>query len=118
MPVNLFIYGTLMRGQPRHSALRLQTFVAEVRTAPDYRLFNTGTYPALVEAPDGRLIEGELWMVSDACLNALDRIEGVAEGLYERRTVALLPPHNGLNAEAYFYLHSTQDFPDCGTRWT
>jgi len=117
MPTNLFIYGTLKRGQPRHPALKGQTFVANVLTAPAYRMYNTGTYPALVEAENGVAVEGELWAVSETCLSELDVIEGVAEGLYGRRPVLLQPPHDGTAAETYIYLRSIAGLHDCGSNW-
>lgn len=117
MTVHLFIYGTLKRGQPRHAALSRQTFVAEVRTAPAYRMFNAGTYPALVEAEQGVAVEGELWAVSETCLRELDVIEGVAERLYARRPVLLQSPHDDVVAETYLYLQNIAGFRDCGSRW-
>jgi gamma-glutamylcyclotransferase (GGCT)/AIG2-like uncharacterized protein YtfP len=115
----LFIYGTLKRGDVRAPLLAGQRFIGETRTAPRYRLFNTGDYPALVEASSinqpGRSILGELWAVSPACLGRLDFEEGVDEGLYERRAVELMG--NDEDAQAYFYLHPVVGMADCGASW-
>lgn len=121
MTVNttLFIYGTLKRGDVRASLLDRQTFLGKAATAPYYRLFNTGDYPALVEAPPldlpGVSISGELWQVDQTCLNRLDEEEAVDEGLYERRPIELAEKQT--NVQAYFYLPSVEHMADCGSCW-
>lgn len=115
----LFVYGTLMRGGCRASALSGQRFRGAVRTEPRYRLFDCGSYPGLVEATrgPGRSIVGELWEVDAACLHQLDQIEGVNEGLYARQPVRLLHKTGDRPVEAYFYLPPTGGFRECGVRW-
>jgi gamma-glutamylaminecyclotransferase len=113
----LFVYGTLKRGQSRNRYLAGQQFVGAASTRATYRLFNVGEYPALVRHQDGRSIEGELWQVDEACLRALDRVEGCDEGLYAREVVELLPPYNGHRAVTYVYARPTEGLADCGTRW-
>ena len=87
---NFFIYGTLKRGHGRSALLDGQHFLGEKKTAPRYRLFTTGSFPALVDAGranvmlPGMSIEGELWQIDDECLAVLDRVEGVDSGLFER----------------------------------
>jgi gamma-glutamylaminecyclotransferase len=115
--MHLFVYGTLKRGQSRHRYLAGQAFVAVARTRPLYRLFNVGEYPALVRHQEGRSIEGELWEVDEACLRALDRVEGCESGLYAREPVELLPPYDEVSAETYLYGLPVDGLADCGTRW-
>ena len=118
MPL-VFVYGTLMRGDVRAASLADQQFVGEAVTTPRYRLLNCGDYPGLIEVPaDGEAIEGEVYDVSPECLQRLDRIEAVDEGLYERRPIILNEPFAGRAVEAYFYLLSTEGLPDCGPRWS
>ena len=117
MSTILFIYGTLKRGDCRHSALAGQTFVGEARTAPRYRLYNIGSYPGLVEATDGIAIEGELWRIDEACLARLDEVEGVDEGLYERRGIQLAEPQVDSSVQSYFFLQSPTGLADCGPCW-
>lgn len=117
MATNIFVYGTLMRGDCRHGALAGQTFLGAVKTVPRYRMYDVGTYPALVESPDGLAIEGELWSVDDACLGRLDEVEGVAEGLYARRSIKLQAPFEGTAVQAYLFLKNTSGMSDCGPRW-
>lgn len=113
----IFAYGTLMRGFERHRHLADQVFVSEVRTQPLYRMVNCGTYPGLLHADSGKSIEGELWRVSSACLEALDEVEAVDERLYAREPVLLMPPNADVPVHGYFYLPDTSGMPDCGTRW-
>jgi gamma-glutamylaminecyclotransferase len=115
--MHLFVYGTLKRGQPRHRFLAGQKFVAATATQPRYRLFNVGEYPALVQHPDGRSIEGELWDVDEACLRTLDKVEGCDLGLYVRGPIELQAPHDWLVAMTYLYLLPVDGLADCGTRW-
>jgi gamma-glutamylcyclotransferase (GGCT)/AIG2-like uncharacterized protein YtfP len=113
----LFVYGTLKRGQPRHRYLAGQAFVGGAVTRPFYRMFNVGEYPALIRHPEGRSIEGELWVVDGPCLSSLDRVEGCDVGLYARQTVELLAPFEGLPAVTYLYQLAVDNLADCGTCW-
>ncbi len=113
----IFVYGTLMRGECRGGVLSGQAFVGEARTVAAYQLFDCGSYPGLVEADDGRRIEGELWSVDGACVQLLDRIEAVDEGLYVRKIVRLASPHAGDNVQTYLYAQSTHGLRDSGVRW-
>jgi gamma-glutamylaminecyclotransferase len=115
--MHLFAYGTLKRGQPRHCYLAGQNFVGPARTRPLYHLYNLGDYPGLVERPDGRSIEGELWDIDLDCFARLDAVEGCGEGLYRRANIQLLPPHDQLAVFSYFYEKSIDGMRDCGTRW-
>lgn len=118
----IFVYGTLKRGLCRAHFLTGQRFWGEARTLPRYRMYNCGTYPGLKPAPgDGLSIVGELWQVDSECLARLDQEEGVAEGLYVRRSIELAPasrePLPDSLIEAYFYLPGVAGFPDCGECW-
>ena len=113
----LFVYGTLKRGHFRNSVLSGQTFLGDVSTMPYYRLYDCGSYPALVEVDRGVSVQGELWRVEPECIRLLDDIEGVDRGLYRRGLVRLAPPHDQLTVEAYFYCRRVEGLPDCGTTW-
>lgn len=115
----LFIYGTLKRGDVRAPLLEGQQYLGVAQTTALYRLFNVGTYPALVEAEPiklpGRSIVGELWQVDNECLARLDEEEGVDEGLYERRVIELVECETSV--QSYFYLHTVEGMLDCGACW-
>ncbi len=118
-PTLLFVYGTLKRGEVRASLLAGQQYLGQVKTTAAYRLFNTGDYPALVEAEPlslpGRSIHGELWQVDTACLARLDIEEGVDDGLYERREIVL--SDGTARAMTYLYRQPTEGLEDCGDTW-
>jgi gamma-glutamylcyclotransferase (GGCT)/AIG2-like uncharacterized protein YtfP len=113
----LFVYGTLKQGYCRAAALDGQRLLGDAATEPAYRMVNVGEYPGLIADAAGCSIAGELWEVDAECLARPDEIEGVAEQLYQRRTVCLLPPHDTARVEGYFYLRDTAGMPDCGPRW-
>ena len=113
----LFVYGTLKRGNVRASLLDGQAYLGTATTTR-YRLFNTGDYPALVEADAlglaGLAIRGELWQVDTVCLRRLDEEEGVEEWLYERCMIRLAGTRR---AWSYLYLQSIAGMADCGDFW-
>ena len=92
----VFVYGTLKRGFYNHRLLESSSasFVAEASTRRPMRLV-LGEYgvPYLMkdedaskDAPTTR-VPGELWVVDDEGLDALDVLEGVSVGMYERVTL-------------------------------
>ena len=84
----VFVYGTLMTGNPLHGALGDSEFVGEASVYGT--LFDTGHYPALTPpVRAGDRVRGEVYDVDDATLAVLDRCEGVnarhpERGLYKR----------------------------------
>lgn len=80
---HLFVYGTLrsggrepvpvMAGAERVGAASVEGTLYDIR----------GEYPALLLAGDGQ-VEGEVWRCPVERLPALDRHEGVAQGLFRR----------------------------------
>ena len=113
----VFVYGSLKQGYALHHLLRTAQFLGPARTQPLYRLFDLGSYPGLVEWPEGLEIHGELYAVSPETLQRLDEAEGVAAGLYARRPIALHPNNQQLPAEAWFWLDSVAGRRDCGSAW-
>lgn len=113
----VFVYGSLKRGFRLHKLLDGQQFAGPARTAACYRIVDCGEYPGLLDSEPGNSIHGEVYKVDAECLSRLDQAEGVDEGLYERRRVALLPPHDTREVQAWFYLQATDAMSDCGDRW-
>jgi gamma-glutamylaminecyclotransferase len=79
--VLLFVYGSLKRGGRHHEELAGAPFVGPAETEPGYRLEAlAGTeYLALVPAPSGAApstVTGELFLVEESRLPALDAFEG------------------------------------------
>lgn len=114
----LFVYGTLKRGGPAHAFLAGQVALGTAETASGYALYELDGYPGLVAAPDQpSFVRGELWEVDARCLAALDRFEGVHEGLYRREPIALRAPHESIPAQGYVYARTIAGRPRLGSSW-
>jgi len=114
----VFVYGTLKRGGSNHVFLNSQRLLGVARTVPGYTLYSLGDYPGMVRAPgDTAGVTGELWVVDDACLAELDRLEGLDEGLYERIDVLLAPNHLAASAQTYLYLRQFDGLQPIGSEW-
>jgi len=92
----LFVYGTLLRGEPRHHLIA-DHVIAACPARCEGALVHMGGYPAAIPhdpalPPDVRCwVQGELLLIDnlDSLLPTLDRVEGCAEpgepdGLYRR----------------------------------
>jgi len=124
----VFVYGTLKRGHQRNHVFANQTFVGPATTAANYRMYDLGDYPGLIEVEPGSgdRIQGEIYQVDPTCLLQLDRIEAVDQGLYERRDIRLNPPLEAIGGHlkpfagtivAYFYLGDIEGDADCRLCW-
>lgn len=90
---NVFVYGTLKRGEPNHGLLGDGQFVGEAMTVDRFHLYDTGWYPAMVTLDpendnDSVQVCGELYKVTPETLKNLDRLEGVPF-LFKRVQVTL-----------------------------
>jgi gamma-glutamylcyclotransferase (GGCT)/AIG2-like uncharacterized protein YtfP len=72
----LFVYGTLKRGGVRHAPLATQRYIGEERSLPRYALHDLGSYPAMVGADPGGVVEGEVYEVERSLIPVLDAMEG------------------------------------------
>ena len=113
----VFVYGSLKRGYALHAMLQGQVCLGNAVTEPLYRLFDLGSYPGLVEWPEGIAIRGEVYQVSLDCLIRLDEAEGVVEGLYARRKISLQAEFRGKDVHAWFWLGAVSGLKDCGEQW-
>src|ERR1700730_9799063 len=116
--VRLFLYGTLMTGQRRNFYLTRDEAqcLGTARTAPRYALFRPllTDYPCMVEDEKrGVAVEGELWEVSEQCLESLDAVEG-APTLFQRRFVTL---EDGEQVQAYLMSAKPWFARRLGSRW-
>lgn len=92
----VFVYGTLMRGEPNHRLLASADFVSAVHTEPCFALVDLGAFPAMLPGGD-TAVAGEVYAVDGDTLAALDRLEGHPH--FYRRTLVRL--NDGACAEAY-----------------
>jgi gamma-glutamylcyclotransferase (GGCT)/AIG2-like uncharacterized protein YtfP len=113
----IFVYGSLKRGYALNHLLQGQAFLGPATTCPLYRIFDLGSYPGLIDWPEGLAVQGELYEVDAECLKRLDEAEGVDEGLYARRVIKLQPPFDRGETSAWFWLNKVAGLRDCGTSW-
>lgn len=93
---DVFVYGTLMRGEHHHESLAGGRFLGPAETLPQYDLVQIDYYPALVPGGTGKVM-GELYQVDDATLQRLDELEEVP-AYYVRERIELV---DGRSAFAY-----------------
>lgn len=111
----LFVYGTLMRGEEREGLVasltpRPATIRGQLWRAP-------AGYPALLLSETGAEIKGEVLTLDDPrILTTLDLIEGTKEGLYAR-TQATIQTASGAE-QAWVYVMSPLQLRQAGCRPT
>lgn len=115
--MRVFVYGSLKRGYALHHLLETSAFRGPGTTAPLYRIYDLGSYPGLIEVPEGLPIHGEVYEVSEETLSILDEAEGVSEGLYARRPIRLQGSDDQPETHAWFWLKSVSGCSECGHRW-
>jgi gamma-glutamylcyclotransferase (GGCT)/AIG2-like uncharacterized protein YtfP len=94
----VFVYGTLLRGEPNHSLLAHAEALGPARTEPCYDLVDLGAFPALI-AGGRTAIAGELYRVGPETLARLDRLEGHPD-FYRRTPVRT---NEGRQVETYLF---------------
>jgi gamma-glutamylcyclotransferase (GGCT)/AIG2-like uncharacterized protein YtfP len=71
----VFVYGTLKKGGSNHFRMEGSKFIGEGRISG--RMYRIDWYPALVCGGEGS-VKGELYLVNEQDLAALDAFEGIA----------------------------------------
>lgn len=94
--VRLFVYGSLLTGEPGHNLLEGSTLLGLARTAPQFYLVDLGQYAALVPGGTSSVV-GELYSISAQMRRRID-VERQVPVLFERRPVAL---DDGTEVDAY-----------------
>jgi gamma-glutamylaminecyclotransferase len=85
-PIDLFVYGTLLRGQSNHHYLENSKFLGEDAIA-NACLIDLGEYPMLIPGTDR--VEGEVYQIDAVTLASLDELEECPI-VYYRELVTLL----------------------------
>jgi gamma-glutamylaminecyclotransferase len=93
---SLFVYGTLLSGEPEHARLSGADRVGEARTEPIFHLFDLGPYPAMVLGGT-TAVAGEVYLVDASKMRELDVFEEVPI-MFQRVRVRL---EDGALADAY-----------------
>ncbi len=94
----VFVYGTLMRGESNHYFLKNSTYITGA-TVDGYEMYDVGYYPAIISGK-GKII-GELYMVSIEDMPSIDRLEG--EGSLYIRKCELIKQVSSEKTLAYIY---------------
>ena len=97
----VFVYGTLMKGQPNHYIMSDAKYEGKYKTDDRWGLINIGDFPALV--PHVLAVEGEVYTVSKEVLARLDRLEGVDSGMYRRKYIYVFD-EDGVKDEVHTYM--------------
>jgi gamma-glutamylcyclotransferase (GGCT)/AIG2-like uncharacterized protein YtfP len=82
----VFVYGTLMYGQPNHYLLNGSEFIGHATSLERYHVMSMGAFPAAVIDPvhNNWKIEGEMYSCAQETFERLDRLESNG-WLYLRR---------------------------------
>jgi len=99
--MEVFVYGTLMKGHRNHILLENDKFI-ENAVLEGYGLYNVSSFPGIIKQ-DGAAIKGEVYSISESTLKRLDNLE--SEGsLYIRNLVPVtLENNNQINAFVYIW---------------
>jgi gamma-glutamylaminecyclotransferase len=92
----VFVYGSLLSGEPNHRILASARCVGETHTERRFALHDLGAYPAMV-AGGAHAVVGEVYEVDARTLASLDALEGHPR-FYRRTTIELA---DGSSAETY-----------------
>ena len=86
----VFVYGTLLAGEPNSRLLARSQRIGDARTGEGFALFDLGAFPGMVRVREGTVV-GEVYEVDRETLAALDRLEGHPD-FYRRTAITLAPP--------------------------
>lgn len=81
---NVFVYGTLMRGEANHANYLCSDWCRGKATVSGFEMYDIGAFPGIV--PGEGTVPGELYEVGYETLKKLDHLEGEGN-LYIRRSV-------------------------------
>jgi gamma-glutamylcyclotransferase (GGCT)/AIG2-like uncharacterized protein YtfP len=134
--VLFFAYGTLKQGHSRNRYLLEQRYLGTACTKLKYSIYHYSGYPAMVETKNNPVAEenvyGEIYEVHYDCLQQLDEIEKVNEGLFQRSQIDLdainlvyLPLTQSVwtdiqskKATSYIFSKELGGAKNCGSLWT
>ena len=85
--MRVFVYGTLLRGEPNHLLLDRADFVREATTDPEFDLIDLGAFPAM-RSGGSTAVRGEVYEIDMITLDLLDKLEGHPI-FYLRETISL-----------------------------
>lgn len=105
----VFVYGTLQRGNSNYSHYLKESSFISSAVLEGYRMHDLGSYPGIREEA-GSSVKGEVFLVTPAVREQLDRLEGEGS-LYRRRLVPLDMHGATVQTNVYEYLLDTKNTP-------
>ncbi|MGP3788603.1 gamma-glutamylcyclotransferase family protein [Paenibacillus sp. 1A_MP2] len=109
--VNVFVYGTLMRGERNHRVVKGHMLSTEPGTLTGILYNISEHYPALILDEQGFDVEGEWMTVHESALKEMDRLEGYngpgKHNFYERVWVKDL--HKEIEGWVYVWESSSKN---------
>ena len=99
-PIYIFVYGTLMSGQPAHHKLSGAVYLGRYRL-DDYAMYKVSYYPGIIPQR-GEHVIGEVYAITADMLPAMDEYEDEGR-LYHRRTVTVSNGTEECSVQAYIY---------------
>jgi len=114
---NVFVYGTLMKGERNHSAYLCEADLLGDATLEGYDIYDLGSYPGIV--PGSGTVYGELYEIHEEDVKLMDYLEDEGR-LYKRVEVEVFAKsfNDMEKAYAYVYLHSVEGCEKVEGRWT
>ena len=83
-----FVYGTLKQGGYNHTYISEAQFLGVGETEEGFLMVSLGSYPGIIRDPQcASRVAGELYLISDACLQTLDRLEDEGEEYIREKLV-------------------------------
>ncbi len=98
---NIFVYGTLMRGERASGILGDCTYKGEY-VLSDYALYDLGPFPGIKEQ-EGEEVIGEVYEIHDSVIPRMDHYEG--EGELYKRTVVNVKNEKECIDDVYVYVY-------------
>jgi len=109
--LNVFVYGSLKKGYSNSNLLNDQEYLGEFKTLDKYSMVSLGTFPGVFLNGGSSQIQGELYEVSQACMDSLDQLEGYPN-FYDRVLVQIENSQGDIYVAWIYYLPSEMDYLD------
>jgi gamma-glutamylcyclotransferase (GGCT)/AIG2-like uncharacterized protein YtfP len=83
---NVFVYGTLKRGNRNNYLLKDAEYIGTATTVANYQMIHVGYPVIMMDTGTGHPVAGEVYRVGDSVLKNLDMLESVGYS-YDRNTI-------------------------------
>ncbi|MEL1135043.1 gamma-glutamylcyclotransferase [Desulfitobacterium sp. THU1] len=107
--LNVFVYGTLMRGQRNHKNYLSQSEFIGCGEITGFAMYAVSSFPGIVPE-NGEKVKGEVYQVDQDTLRRLDSLEGEGS-LYLRKPVDVLVEGKLLQAWIYVWNQEVKGMP-------